>query len=253
MGAQAICGSTQEVPRNLIPQAQKLPQTKNGIMLKHYSFIDIRLQSECFVCSWTRSCASRSTASLGMSHQKRNQYLDGMPRCNIGKQFKSVCNITFIIHEFVMHVTLEMLLFKVSYNRHAPKLLHLGALTFDRCWPWWSKAVLPCIRHRCGELQKMGLPALGLWLSTKASSRCSQKQGTIWYILCTGFRCQYQLGTRIIIRVQLPNVQYLRVQAMTYLSKSAIQDWPGCAKCYSKFLARHSDNRFVLLMASPNP
>ena len=133
-------------------------------------------------------------------------------------------------HEFVMHVTLEMLLFKVSYNRHAPKLLHLGALTFDRCWPWWSKAVLPCIRHRCGELQKMGLPALGLWLSTKASSRCSQKQGTIWYILCTGFRCQYQLGTRIIIRVQLPNVQYLRVQAMTYLSKSAIQDWPGCAK-----------------------
>ena len=101
----------------------------------------------------------------------------------------------------------------------------------------------PCIRQRCGELQKMGLPALGLWLSTKASSRCSQKQGTIWYILCTGFRCQYQLGTRIIIRVQLPNVQYLRVQAMTYLSKSAIQDWPGCAKCYSKFLERHSDNR----------
>ena len=135
MGAQAICGSTQEVPRNLIPQAQKLTQTKNGIMLKHYSFIDIRLQSECFVCSWTRSCASRSTASLGMSHQKTNQYLDGMPRCNIGKMFKSVCNITFIVHEFVMHVnvTLEMLLFKVSYSRHAPKLLYLGALTFDRC------------------------------------------------------------------------------------------------------------------------
>ena len=96
---------------------------------------DIRLQSECFVHSCTRSCASRSTASLGMSHQKRNQYLDGMPRCNIGKMFKSVCNKTFIVHEFVMHVnvTLEMLLFKVSYNRHAPKLLHLGALTFDRC------------------------------------------------------------------------------------------------------------------------
>ena len=149
---------------------------------------------------------------------KRNQYLDGMPRCNIGKQFKSVCNITFIILEFVMHVTLEMLLFKVSYNRHAPKLLHLGALTFDRCWPWWSKAVLPCIRHRCGELQKMGLPALGLWLSTKPSSRGSQKQGTMY---------------RIPLSIPVGNtkrIQYLRVQAMTYLSKSAIQDWPGCAK-----------------------
>ena len=53
--------------------------------------------------------------------------------------------------------------------------------------------------------------------------------------LCTGFHCQYQLGTRIIIRVQLPNVQYLRVQAKTYLSKSAIQDWPGCAKFLASF------------------
>jgi hypothetical protein len=89
----------------------------------------------------------------------------------------------------------------------------------------------PCIRQRCGELQKMGLPALGLWLSTKPSSRGSQKQSTMY---------------RIPLSIPVGNtkrIQYLRVQAMTYLSKSAIQDWPGCAKCYSKFLARHSDNR----------
>ena len=63
--------------------------------------------------------------------------------------------------------------------------------------------------------------------------------------LCTGFHCQYQLGTRIIIRVQTTKRTVSEGPSQDILVQVGHSRLAWLREVSSKFLARHSDNRSV--------
>ena len=141
MGAHATCGSPQNVRRGLQPQTRKWQQMKN--ILKYYGAIGIGLQSQCFWHSYTRSSASRATASLVLPQQMQVFFcLDDIPRHNIENMFKTGMQENLKFKTLWCICKIHAPNATVINKMHAPKLLHLGALAFERWRPWWSKVVL---------------------------------------------------------------------------------------------------------------
>ena len=112
----------------------------NENILKHYGVIGIGLPSKCFLhsqfCQQSNSIAGSAATNAGIF------CLDDIPMHNIENMFKKGMQENLKFKTLWCICKIHALNDKVIYKMHAPKLLHLGALAFDRWRPWWSKVVL---------------------------------------------------------------------------------------------------------------